>query len=516
MFRPKRALRNIRRFIFIAVVVSKNGVRFLMAETDTHRFIPFKESKTGPEILLETFEDLGTTFIKFGQLMAERPDIVPRRFTDELEGLKDDVPTFDSQTAVRIVDDEVGMENFEYVEEDPLGSASIAQVHKAKLDNGDDVVVKVRRPGIKKTVNTDLRILVYLARKAERVSTKLSNMRASTFVEEFAAWTREELDMEKEASNIEIFRDNVEERGEVKVPETYPELYTEKVLVMEFIDGVEATDTDQLDEWDVDREQVAETIIESGMKQVLWDGFFHADIHSSNFMVDEDGEVAFIDFGMMGEIDGEAAEKLGILIIYFMRENTQGVKNILKDLGIVTDRYQEHKVEQAVVKRVLTAKHKPKEDQSLTVEVLNLFIDVADYGIYMPSTYTLIIKDFITLEGLGTTLHPDFKITDTYHDTIEEILIKDNLPKELGKDLAFDFLANKDMITRLPQKINNKLDEFGEKAEEGVRVNSGIVPATLIGGSTLVLAMNGALSQTNLMYLAAAELVAGLLLLRKM
>lgn len=514
MFRPGRALSNLRRFTFISVVIAKNGVRFGIAEFNLDDYSPFSSSKTGPEILLNTFEELGTTFIKFGQLMAERPDIVPRRFTDELEGLKDDVPTFDSEKAVRIVDEEIGMEEFEYVEEEPLGSASIAQVHKAKLVNGDDVVVKIRRPGIKKTVNTDLRILVYLSRKAENHVTKLRNMRASTFIEEFANWTRDELDMQKEAANIEIFKDNVKERGHVEVPDTYPDLYTEKVLVMEYIEGVEATDTETLDEWDVDREEVAETIIKSGMKQVLWDGFFHADIHSSNFIVNKDGEVSFIDFGMMGQIDNEASEKLGILIIYFMRENTKGVKHIVEDLGIITDKYDEHKVEKAVTKRVLRAKNQPDDDKSLTLEVLNLFIDISDHGVYMPSTYTLIIKDFITLEGLGTTLHPDFKLTETYHDTIEEILIKDNLPKKLGKDLAFDFLANKDMITRLPHKINNKLDEFGKGSENKNESNLGLIPATMIAGSTFVLATSGTLTQPQLLILGLSELLLGFYLIK--
>ena len=514
MFRPGRTLANVRRFMFISAVVSKNGIRFVLAETNFDRYLPFSESKTGPEILLETFEELGTTFIKFGQLMAERPDIVPRRFTDELEGLKDDVPTFDSEKAVRIVDEEVGMDNFEYVEEEPIGSASIAQVHRARLINGDDVVVKIRRPGIKKTVNTDLRILVYLARRAEKFISKLENMKASLFVEEFASWTRDELDMEKEAANIEIFADNVEDRNHVDVPDTYPEFYSEKVLVMEYIDGVEATKTDKLDEWDVDKEEVAETIIRSGMKQVLWDGFFHADIHSSNFIVNEDGDVSFIDFGMMGQIDDESSEKLGILIIYFMRENTKGVKHLIEDLGIVTEKYDENKVEKAVTKRVLRAKNQPDDEKSLTLEVLNLFIDISDHGIYMPSTYTLIIKDFITLEGLGTTLHPDFKITETYHDTIEEILIKDNLPKQLGKDLAFDFLANKDMMTRLPHKINNKLDEFGKENPVPDHGGSDLIPATMIAGSTLILATSGVLSQTQILYLGVSELLIGLYVMR--
>lgn len=354
MKNPRIELEDFKRFREILTILTEEGFGFIAQKLRVLEHVPItsrvnnQRRETNPERLRETIGELGTTYIKFGQILAEGPDIIPEKYTQELEKLQDSVPSFKSEKAIQIIDEEVGLENFSQIKKEPLASASIAQVHYAKLNNGEKVAVKVRRPGIKEEVEKDLDILNYLATKAERHLAKMEKIEVISFVKEFSKWTREELDLEKEGLNAQIFRENMSEEEDIKIPETYPALTTEKVLVMEYVEGVKCTEEEKLKELDIPESRIAKTAIKAGLKQSIIDGFFHADPHPSNFMISDEGEIIYLDFGMMGKITPGESEKLGLILLYLVQGDTSSLVDCLEELGNKTENYNRENVEDIV------------------------------------------------------------------------------------------------------------------------------------------------------------------------
>jgi len=207
----RRDIEDLERFEEIAKILSNEGFDYFLSKINVLNTTGITSSRKipGPERLRETLEKLGPTFVKFGQIMAQRPDIMPRRYTEELQKLEDDVPAFDSDTAIQIIREEIDIDAFEYVQEKPIAAASIAQVHRARLKTGKEVVIKVRRPGIKEKIREDLDILEFMAKKAEKEISKLRQLKAHKMVNEFANWTRDELNLRNEAKNAQRLKKNL-------------------------------------------------------------------------------------------------------------------------------------------------------------------------------------------------------------------------------------------------------------------------------------------------------------------
>jgi ubiquinone biosynthesis protein len=523
MMGPKQELKDLERFEEILRIIVSNGAGHLLKQVGlikhlplSHRLKARRQNQPTPEALRETFEELGTAFIKFGQILAERPDLLPRKYTEELSKLQDEAPHFDNKKAHEIIEEEIGRERFQNIEEEPIASASIAQVYKATLKTGEEAVIKVRRPEIKEKLETDLEILEYLASHAEKHSEKLSNMHISDFTKEFSNWTRDEMDFKKEARNAQMFQQNMEDIDGVGVPKTYPELNTEKVIVLEYIDGVKCTEKEKLDNWNIDTKEIAETAIEAGIKQSMQDGFFHADPHPSNFLLTKEGKLVYLDFGMMGQINQENRETLGIMLLYLIKEDAEGMVKCLEKMGRTTGNYDKEKVKAAVSQKIVAVKNTTLEETSITREMFNLFVEISNHGIYMPSSLTLLGKNLVTLEGIGLTIYPDFKISDQYEDTIKEVLYEENNPQDMGEDLIIDLINNKRMISHLPSKINSYLEkEEREQPEINIRQKSAdLLPSALILSSTLLITA-GATIQPTLLYPGIAELLLGAYLSQK-
>ena len=519
MRHPKQEVQDLERFEEILQTIVGNSSGYLLSRTKLTKHLPLshrlkarRQSKPAPKALRETLEELGTTFIKFGQVLAERPDLIPEEYADELSKLQDQAPEFDNQKAHNIINEEIGEEKFKEIEENPLASASIAQVYKGQLENGQEVVIKVRRPEIEKTIERDLEIMNYLARKGEKHSNKMKEIHIHDFVQEFSQWTKDELDFKKEAVNAQTFKNNMEDEENIKVPKTYPKLNTEKVIVLEYIDGVKCTNKEKLDEWDIDAKEIAETAIEAGIKQSMRDGFFHADPHPSNFLITREGKLAYLDFGMMGQIDQERRETLGIILLYLIREDTEGMVKSLEKIGRTNDEYDREAVKEAVNQKIMTIRNTTLEQTSITREMFNLFIQITQHGLYMPSSLTLLGKNLVTVEGIGLTIYPDFKISDKYEETIKQVLKKQNKPQDMGEDLAIDLINNKDLITQLPSKINKLLkqkQENGEQKEINIQQKTiETLPAALILSSTLMITA-GATIQPLLLFPGIGELLLG-------
>jgi ubiquinone biosynthesis protein len=518
----KNDIKKVERLEEITGILFKQELGYILDKLDLLHYLPVhkrlraeRHPKPKPERLRETFEELGTVFIKFGQIISERPDLIPEEYCEELEKLQDGVSEFNPEKAKEIVDEEVGLENLERFDEEPLAAASIAQVHRAKLKTGEEVVLKVRRPGIEEEVHRDLKILLYLGKKADK-HISIGNNFVHSEVREFAEWTKEELDFKKELRNAEVFRENMSEEDRIRVPEVYGEYTTEKVLTMEYVDAVKCDNIEEIRKMDIDEQEIAQTGIRSVLKQILRDGLLHADPHPSNFMVDREGNLLFLDFGMMTRITKDTQRHLGMLMLQIANEDIEGLLETVKELSKVDDDAELDKLKRDMEREILKLRDTTIREQSVSRVLIKLSTKAAQRVVYLPTKITLIGKGILTMEGIGLKIYPDFELQNEFKDDVEKLLVQQNKPDEMAKDFAFNLIQNKEIITKLPEKINDNLDRGlkGEHRHEH-KVDSGslpLLPALLILSSTALI--SASVLRTEFLYIGLAELLAGLYLYR--
>jgi ubiquinone biosynthesis protein len=277
-------------------------------------------------------EELGPTYIKLGQILSTRPDLVPVDFIHELSKLQDKVPAFSFSDVTRIIQDETGAaidDLFEKLEAEPLASASIGQVHKARLKDGEDVAVKVQRPGIRKLVEVDLEIMLHLATLAERHIEELAHHRPVKIVEEFARSIEKEMDYTLEATSMERVSRSFLRDETVYIPKVYRETTTERVLTTEFVDGIKVSLLDQLDGNGYDRQLITRRGADILLTQIFDHGFFHADPHPGNLFVLPGSVICLLDFGMMGTVDRATREAFVELIDAVVRRDESRTSQVL-------------------------------------------------------------------------------------------------------------------------------------------------------------------------------------------
>jgi ubiquinone biosynthesis protein len=516
---PKRDIQDLERFEEILSVLVREEAGYILDRLDLEDRLPVakrltakRQTQPGPERLRKTIEELGTTFIKFGQILAERPDIIPERYAEELQKLQDSAPPFPEEKAKSIVDEEVGLDRFSSFEEEPLAAASVAQVHRAELE-GKDVVVKIRRPGVREQVDEDLDILMFLARRAEKHFKDLERMGFSQMVKEFARWTRNELDLERELKNAQIFRENLKDEEDLYVPEVYPEFSTSKVLVMEYVEGVKCTNTEKMREMEIDAEELATTAVRAGMKQVIDDGFFHADPHPSNFLIQEDGTMVYLDFGMMGEIPKHLRDSIDLVLIHALKEDSEKVLDLLKDIGTTGEDPDFEAIKHEIDRKILEVRNSSIGEASISRKLLELMVSCGRNGLYLPTTIALMGKNLVTMEGIGLTICPDFKPTGEYKEYGKELLAEKNDPEEMAEDIMLDVAENHDLVTRPASKMRELLESAGESKTiiEKTEQRSSL-PEVLIASSTILLAAS--LLDHRFLYVGLAELLLGIHLYR--
>jgi len=489
----RREISDIKRFNEIIRILVSEETSFILDKLDLNHHIPFtkriqmNKEVPPPERLRNTLEELGTTFIKFGQIMAQRPDILPQRYTEELQKLEDSVEPFSSQKAQKIVDEEIGLENFQDFHEEPIAAASIAQVHEATTQEGEQVAVKIRRPEVEKKVEKDLEILQFLSRRAEKHSERLKHLQVSDITSEFEEWTRNELNLDKERRNAERLQRNLEEEEMIKIPETYPELTSEKVFTMEHIEGVKCTNEEGLRDLDIDAREIAETSIRAGLKQSIRDGFFHADPHPSNFLIMENSKLAYIDFGMMGQLSKKMRTKLGLLFIYTANEDVEGAVNTVKDMAHLEPEADIEALRADLDKRITLIKNSTLDEHSISKEMFEMAVKSGEYGVHMPTSFALVGKSMMTVEGIGLTIYPEFQMGDEYSKMAQKIVLKNNTPDP--KSPIIDMIQNKDMIEKPFTKLrqdNQDRDINVTVEQKDKRGNEMITASLLLGGIFLI------------------------------
>ncbi|MCJ7478631.1 MAG: AarF/ABC1/UbiB kinase family protein [Candidatus Nanohaloarchaeota archaeon QJJ-7] len=522
-----KEIEDLKRFEEIVKILSEEGFGLVINRLNLGDKLPLhkkarskKDDIPPPERVRRTFEKLGPTFIKFGQILAQRPDIVPEEYVEELEKLEDSVPAFESEKAREIVEEELGPidEVFESFEDEPLAAASIAQVHRATLHNGDDVVVKIRRPGIKEQIRKDLEILEFMAKEGEKHVSKLDTIDAYKSVKEFSEWTKDELNLKKEGRNATILKNNLSEEERVKIPDIYTDLTTEKILVMEYVDGVKCDDKEALEELEIESEEVARTAVRAGLKQTVRDGFFHADPHPSNFFISEEGKIIYLDFGMIGKLSMTTRRNLGLLLLHASNEEVEAAMDVVKRMAKVEEDADLQGLKNDIEESILMIRNSTLEEQSITKALFDITKKAAERGVHMPSSLVILGKSMLTVEGIGLTIYPEFEMTDEFEKITERLLWEMNSPKKLFKTFMIDLVQNRDLVARMPSQVNKALDSSGKGGETTVEVETGpdrmtILAAVLILTSSFFLLQS--LPQEQMLLVGALEIIlAAYILLR--
>ncbi len=356
-------------------------------------------------------EELGPTFVKLGQVAATRPDLIPMSLIFELRKLQDNVAPFGFDDVKQIVESELGKpltELYSRFDEKPIAAASIGQVHRAALADGQAVVVKVQRPGLDAAIRTDLDLLAMMARLIEERVPEAVAFRPVDAIEQFARGLRRETDFTGELDNIERFRRNFADDPRLHLPITYPELSTRRVLTMEFIDGFKVNNLDKLAEHGISGEVIAKSGTEIIIRSIFEHGFFHADPHPGNFFILPDGRIALIDFGMMGSVDRDTIDDLLSFLVALLLSDTEMLVTQFIDLGLVDDTVNVRAMQGEIAEIMARYNGRTLAQLDIGVFISEVFEAVVRYHVRLPVELILIGKSISTVEGIAQEIYPAF------------------------------------------------------------------------------------------------------------
>ncbi len=470
----RKDIRDIGRFEHILGVFLEEGLGYYLAKADLKSHLPFlKRIKPHLSIndkveqavrLRHSFEKLGPTFVKLGQLLSLRPDLVPPEYSQEFTKLQDHVPPFPYAQVKSIIEEELKrplLKVFKSFDKNPVASASIAQVHKAVLPSGKVVAVKVQRPEVRDIIDLDLDIMFFIAKELEKHVEALRGYRPMEIVKEFALWTRRELNFEIEAHNALKLAEIMAGNPLVKVPKVYPEFSSKRVLVMDFVEGVKIDNLDALKSFHVSTKKLSSTYFNSIMGQALLHGFFHADPHPANIYVQRNGKLVFFDYGIMGELPLADRKKMVAFIESLSRKDPQRSADIMLSLAKETrpESLAEFKRESLrIMSEVYNSTIQEKSPVRALYEVITLG---TKYGVVFDPNHVLMVKAAYQAEGLALKLNPHFKIGDELLAFAEKYVKQKYSPAKIYSEAKRIFWDNKDLLLELPEhiiKIMQKLE----------------------------------------------------------
>jgi ubiquinone biosynthesis protein len=498
------------RLLSIARVLSRHRLDEILLASHLFRplrwlriFAPwswFRSTTTnrGESIRL-TLEELGPIFVKLGQILSTRRDLLPDDIANELAKLQDQVPPFDSNLAKSLIEKAYGRpisEIFAEFEMSPLASASVAQVHCAKLHTGEDVIVKVLRPNIAPVIKRDIRLMYSIARKIERYWSQGKRLHPIAVVREFEKTILDELDFMREAANASQLRSNFENSEILYVPEVYWEYSRSTVLVMERIYGIPVNDLVQLKKHNIDLKRLSEHGVEIFFTQVFRDSFFHADMHPGNIFVSETGQYMAVDFGIMGTLSSEDQRYLAENFLAFFKRDYRRVAELHVHSGWVDKETRIDEFEAAIRTVCEPIFDKPLKEISFGQLLIRLFFVAQRFNMEVQPQLVLLQKTLLNIEGLGRQLYPDLDLWKTAKPFLEKWVASQFGPRALLKHLRTNAPLWVEQLPKMPtlifealEKINKgeieyKIDEdqINEIKLEIKKSNNKVVRAVLASG----------------------------------
>ncbi len=469
----RRTYKNVSRLRQIAIVLIKHGLGRFLEQINLDKYIPiskrlrsfgfygvYLEKMVLAERTRLAFEELGPTFIKLGQLLSVRPDLVTETFANEFKKLQDMVPPFPFNEAKRIVETELKKPLdilFAKFEEIPVAAASIAQVHRAELKDGPPVIVKVQRPDIEDVIETDINILYRVANLMLRYIPESRFFNPVGIVDEFSRSIRKEMDFLKEADNATRFQLNLRDSDFLYIPGVYYEYTTKRVLTMERLEGIRIDEFDKLKEEGFDCREIAKRGAEAYLKQILEDGFFHADPHPGNIFVLSDGRLGLMDFGIVGRLTDEYREGVAETFIAIVNRDFDRLVEQYIRLGYVSEDVDietfrnEFKVDLVDFLEPLYGK---TLKQINVTEYIDTITSLAlKHRLRIPSDLLFMNKALLTIEGLGRRLDPDFDFLSVAEPYALRLLRKRISPVWVYKRSRKDIRDFTDFMVSLPKQM---------------------------------------------------------------
>ncbi|WP_331281769.1 AarF/ABC1/UbiB kinase family protein [Paenibacillus sp. FSL H7-0357] len=412
----QKKFRQLQRYRAITSALVRSGFGFMVYSNSGEAAVTANSAMDWPSAgkhIRLLLEELGTTFIKLGQLASTRPDLVPQPVLKELVKLQDAVPPFPFADVSRVIEEELGApisQLFRTFESLPIASASIGQVHRAVLADGKEVAVKIQRPQLSTLVETDLDILAGLARLADRRGNWSASYSLTEVVEELSQCLLAELDYRQEAAHLERFARAADEMNYVRIPAVYRPYSSQRVLTMEFIQGIRLSNIEQLKEQGIRTSVVAERIAGTIFQQILVDGVFHADPHPGNILVLPGEEIALLDFGMVGRLSAHTQKHFATFIIALRNRSSKGVMRAIEHLGMIPEEVDRKKLYMDVEEMRTKYYDVPLKEVRLGDMLNDLFGVAYKHGIRVPSELTMVGKSILTTEGVVAELDPDFSM----------------------------------------------------------------------------------------------------------
>jgi len=519
-----RTYRHAKRYSAILNLLIKYGFGDLVDALDIREHIEIVKKKISrqqpepieklsrPERVRMVLEELGPTFVKLGQILSTRADLIPLEYVEELSKLQDAVPAFPYDSVKEIILSETGKTPgalFQSFHKKPIAAASIGQVHRAILKGTkEEVAIKVQRPDIQQTVEVDLEILLHLATLMERHVAELKFVHPTKIVNEFARTMEDEMDYRVEASHIERFARQFIDDRTMYVPKVFRELTTKRMLVMEFIDGIKASDFVALGKGGYDLKEVASRGADSMLQQICTWGFYHADPHPGNVLILPNNVICFIDFGMMGRISQQEREDFTDFVeVLIHKDENKAVDALLKLTDASADPKQSE-LQRDLMEFIDRYAYLPLKELEMGKLLQSIVEILRKHGMSLKPDLFLMVKALTISEGLGRSLDPEFEILEH----AEPFFRKIRLTRYSFQGMTRDFVDTGTEWFRFVREIPVELRELLRKAREGKlkldieygalehtlfrldlisgRIASAIVLSSLIIGSSIIVLSN--------------------------
>jgi ubiquinone biosynthesis protein len=519
---------NIKRLREIIKVLSKYEFGYVIEKIKLKHKIPFispsydydsleELDESTPERLRLVLQELGPTFIKLGQTLSTRPDLVGENIANEFAKLQDDNPPIEFNVVKATLEKELGspIESiFSSFNAEPLGSASIGQVHRAVLKTGQEVAVKIQKPEVEHVIKSDISIMEFLAKRIDNYIPQMKIYNVPGIVDEFKRSILKEIDYENEAINLKRFGYNFKEDETVKVPILFTEYSSLKVITMELIVGTKVSDVTEAEGFDLNL--IAERGAVSYFKQVIDYGFFHADPHPSNIYILDNNVVCYIDFGMMGVLDDDFKHNLAELIIYFIDNNVGGMIEQLTYMGMIDENVDSRSLKYDLTD--LMYKYYGTELNEVHGGMNDLIHLMRKYHVSMPREFVLLARGIGMVEETGEKLDPTFNAVEVCRPIIKGVIRKKLTPLNFIEYLKKNVIEMEHVLKSVPKTINKTLYKLEEgeiriKVEhEGLeritnKLSTALILSALLIGSSMIMTTDNGIYLIKFPYLGVVGFV---------